>query len=97
MLAVAPQFDLLSCLLAMVTAVLPVRTIRLDGAIARRVGTLRGFGHLEPPSNAAPNSTPRRSISQARPRQKARSERNAHLRHLQPGRQTPAAAEGAAR
>jgi hypothetical protein len=41
MLAVTPEFDLLSGLLAMVTAILPVRSMRLDDALAGGVGALR--------------------------------------------------------
>ena len=50
MLAVAPQFYFLTGLLAVVAAVLSKRTVRLDDTLARRVGTLRSFGHLDLPS-----------------------------------------------
>ena len=50
MLAVAPQFYLLTGLLAVVAAVLSERTVRLNDTLARRVGTLRGSGHLDLPS-----------------------------------------------
>jgi hypothetical protein len=61
-LAVAPQFNLLTGLFTVVAAVFPIRTVRLNDALARRVGTLRSFGHLDLPPRFA-NSTPRQPFS----------------------------------
>jgi hypothetical protein len=52
-LTIAAQFYLLAGLLTVIAAVLSEGTVRLNDALTRRVGTLRGFGHLVPPSNAA--------------------------------------------
>jgi hypothetical protein len=49
MLAVAAQLDLVSCLLAVIAAVLAVRSLRLDDAIAGRVSALYRSSHVDPP------------------------------------------------
>jgi hypothetical protein len=49
MLTVAAELDLVTCLLAVVAAVLPVRTLGLDGALTGRVSTFRRSSHVEPP------------------------------------------------
>jgi hypothetical protein len=48
-LAIAAQLDLVSRLLAVITAVLAMGSLRLDHAIACRVGALDRWGHLTPP------------------------------------------------
>ena len=49
MLAIAAKLDLVTRLLAVVAAVLPERSLWLDGAIAGRVGTFRRSSHVDPP------------------------------------------------
>ena len=66
MLTVAAQLDLLAGLLAVIAAVLSESTVRLNDALTRRVGTLRSFGHLVPPSNAGPTLRPTGQVKQAR-------------------------------
>ena len=49
MLAVAAQLDSVTCLLAVVAAVLPVRSLGLDGALTGRVSAFGRSSHVEPP------------------------------------------------
>ena len=49
MLAVAAELDLVARLLAVITAVLPERSLRLDGAVAGRVSAFRRSSHVDPP------------------------------------------------
>jgi len=49
MLAVAAELDLVARLLAVITAVLAERSLRLDGAIAGRVSALGRSSHIDPP------------------------------------------------
>jgi hypothetical protein len=49
MLAIAAQLDLVARLLAVIAAVLPVRSLRLDGAVAGRVSALGRSSHVDPP------------------------------------------------
>jgi hypothetical protein len=51
MLAVAAELDLVTRLLAVIAAVLSVRSLRLDGAIAGRVSALGRSSHVEPSCN----------------------------------------------
>jgi hypothetical protein len=48
MLAVAAKLDLVACLLAVITAVFPKRSLWFDGAVAGRVSAL-GSSHVDPP------------------------------------------------
>ena len=49
MLAVAAQLDLVARLLAVIAAVLPERSLWLDGAVAGRVSALHRSSHVDPP------------------------------------------------
>jgi hypothetical protein len=49
MLAIAAQLDLVARLLAVIAAVLPEWSLRLDGAVAGRVGAFHRSSHVDPP------------------------------------------------
>jgi hypothetical protein len=49
MLAIAAQLDLVTRLLAVIAAVLAVRSLRLDGAVAGGVSALGRSSHVDPP------------------------------------------------
>ena len=49
MLTVAAELDLVTRLFAVIAAVLPVRSLRLDGTIAGRVSALGRSSHVDPP------------------------------------------------
>jgi hypothetical protein len=49
MLTVAAQLDLVTRLLAVIAAVLPVRALGLDGALTGRVSAFGRSSHVEPP------------------------------------------------
>ena len=49
MLAIAAQLDLVARLLAVIAAVLPEWSLRLDCAVAGRVSALHRSSHVDPP------------------------------------------------
>jgi hypothetical protein len=49
MLAVATKLDLVARLLAVIAAVLPEWSLRLDGAVAGRVSAFHRSSHVDPP------------------------------------------------
>jgi len=49
MLAIAAQLDLVARLLAVITAVLPERSLRLDGAVAGGMSAFHRSSHVDPP------------------------------------------------
>ena len=49
MLAIAAELDLVARLLAVIAAVLPEWSLRLDGAVAGRVGAFHRSRHVDPP------------------------------------------------
>ena len=78
MLTVAAEIDLLSCLLAVLAAVLPEGAMRLDHmAHAGRMGAFRGCGHWAPPERTLRPPCP---DTQARPGVGASARASSRLR-----------------